>query len=157
MNRLGLLLGSSTRGNLVAALSTTYKPLTAYRIAKSYNMNVAKVYLEARRLAELGLLEARKSNRGTGYVLSDKNLRLLALRLSERVTPYDEWSSNRAKRARFRAGLSIVPQLSGARPTEVRTEKPSRFPGELENLAMLAKLRFNGKYRKKSARDYDRL
>ena len=160
MSRLSLVLGSSTRGNLVEALSLAGRPLTAYRIARSYNMNVAKVYVEAKRLSGLGLLEVVKGERGTEYNLSDENLRNLALKLSERVTPYDSWSSQKAKRTRFRAGLSTIPDVTVGGPSKVRMArmaKPSRLPGELENLASLAGKKFDAKYRRKSGRRYDRL
>jgi len=157
MSRLGLVLGSSTRGNLVEALSTSGRPLTAYRVARSYNMNVAKVYVEAKRLSGLGLLEPVKGKRGTEYRLSDENLRRLALKLSDRVTPYDSWSSERAKRVRFRAGLSTVPDVTVGSPGKVGIAKPSRLPGELVNLASLAKRKFDAKYRRRSDRRYDRL
>ncbi|MGP8056114.1 MAG: hypothetical protein ACLP9K_00690 [Nitrososphaerales archaeon] len=157
MNRLSLVLGSSTRSNLVEALSMSSRPLTAYRVARSYNMNVAKVYVEARRLAGLGLLEAVKGKRGTEYRLEDEDLRRLALKLSDRVTPYDAWSSEKAKQARFRSGLSTVPGMTLGGRAKVRTAEPSRLPGELENLASLAKKKFDAKYRRRSDRRYDRL
>jgi len=141
----------------VEALSMAGRPLTAYRIARSYNMNVAKVYVEAKRLSGLGLLEVVKGERGTEYRLRDENLRNLALKLSDRVTPYDSWSSQKAKRTRFRAGLSTIPDVTVGGPAKVRMAKPSRLPGELENLASLAGKQFDAKYRRRSGRRYDRL
>lgn len=60
MSRLGELLGSRTRGNVVEALALSGEPLAACRVAKSYNMNIAKAYKEMKRLSDLGV------NRGGG-------------------------------------------------------------------------------------------
>ena len=139
------------------ALSMAGRPLTAYRIARSYNMNVAKVYVEAKRLSGLGLLEVVKGERRTEYRLSDENLRNLALKLSDRVTPYDSWTGEKAKRTRFRAGLSTIPDVTLGGPARVNAAKPSRLPGELANLASLAEKKFEAKYRRKSGRMYDRI
>ena len=157
MSRLGMFLGSSTRGNLLEALSMSGRPLTAYRIARSYNMNVAKVYVEAKRLSGLGLLEVVRGRRGIEYRLADEDLRKLALKLSERVTPYDSWSGDKAKRTRFMAGLSKIPDVTVGSPARVGMAKPSRLPGELENLASLAERKFAAKYRRRSGRCYDLL
>ena len=36
MSRLGELLGSKTRGNIIEALALADRPLSAYKVAKSY-------------------------------------------------------------------------------------------------------------------------
>ena len=157
MSRLAAVLGSLTRSNLVEALSMSSRPLTAYRVAREYNMNVARVYVEAKRLAGLGLLRTVKGRRGIEYDLCDEDLRRLALRLSYRVVSYDSWSSEKAKRTRFRAGLSKVPEMALRNSASFPLSKPSRLRGELENLALMAKKSFNAKYRRKSEREYDRV
>ena len=139
------------------ALALANKPLTSYRISKEYNMNVAKVYLEMKRLAELGLVRAARQNRGAEYVLADEDLRRLAVKLSSRVVTYDSWSSREAKRTRFKMGLASVPPVTlGRRSVDVETRQ-TRMPGELENLATLARKKFDAKYRKAAVSEYDRI
>ncbi len=157
MSRLGVLLGSATRGNIVEALALANKPLTAYRVSKAYNMNVAKVYLEMKRLAELGLVKTDRRNRSTEYTLADDDLRRLAVKLSSRVVTYDNWSSREAKRARFRMGMAAVPPVSLAKPSSGVEEKQTRMPGELENLATLARKKFDAKYTGSGVREYVRV
>ena len=157
MNRLGELLGSSTRANIVEALALSDMPLTAYRIAKKYNMNVAKVYSEMKRLESLGLVKPAGEGRGKEYVLMDRDLRSLALRLSSRVQTYEAWRSSGAKRERFRMGLAKIPSYS--MDGEPRAMEPGerRAPGELENLAVLGRRKFDAKYRKGAEREYVRV
>jgi len=157
MNRLGLLLGSSTRGNIVEALALSNKPLSAYRIAKTYNMNVAKVYIEMKRLRSLGLVRPRGRKRGLEYELVDPDLTSLALKLSSRVQTYDSWRSPEAKRARFRMGLAWVPKMSLEGPANLVARGQRRLPGELENLAILGRKKFDSKYRLTSERAYARV
>lgn len=157
MNSLAQLLGSSTRGNLVQALALSSTPLTSYRVAKLYHMNVAKVYIEMKRLAEMGLVEAVRWRRGAEYRLADEDLRRLALKLASGVVTFDAWSSKKAKRARFRMGLWPIPQVSLGRLEGGVTEKPTRMPGELENLAVLGRKRFDSKYRKTGEREFGRV
>jgi len=157
MSRLGELLGSITRGNLVEALALTDRGLTAYRVAKSYNMNVAKVYREAKRLEGIGVVRSAKGARGMEYDLVDNNLRNLALKLSSRVQTYESWNSPESKRARFRMGLAQVPPFSLVGQASVVDGRQRRMAGELENLAILGRSKFNAKYREVGRRSYDRL
>jgi len=157
MGRLGELLGSNTRGNLVEALALSGGGLTAYRVAREYNMNVAKVYLEAKKLESLGLVKSAKRNRGREYELVDDDLRDLALKLSARVQTYDSWRSPESKRTRFRMGLVSVPPFSLAREPRVDEGSQRRLPGELENLAILGRKKFDAKYRRTGELVYDRL
>jgi len=157
MSRLGVVLGSDTRANVIEALALTREPMTSYAIARSYNMNVAKVYIETKRLARLGFLKRSPGGRGTVYELVDQDLRNLALKLSTRVIPYGVWKGEESRRSRLRAGLSAVPNFSIARRATLLATKPTRMEGELENLATLAKERFDSRYHKTSSRGYDRL
>ncbi len=157
MNRLGELLGSVTRGNVVVALALARLPLTSYRVSKIYNMNVAKTYIEMSKLAALGLVKATRGRRGTEYTLVDDDLRRLALKLSSRLVTYESWARQEAKRERFRMGLAQVPPVSLRRPARMIEMKPTRLSGELENLASLARKKFNAKYRRASDREYDRI
>ncbi len=157
MNRLGELFGSITRGNAVVALALSRVPLTSYRVSKVYNMNVAKTYIEMSRLAALGLVKATRGRRGREYKLVDEDLRRLALKLSSRLLDYESWAGQEAKRERFRMGLAKVPAVSLRRPARMIEMKPTRLPGELENLASLARKKFNAKYRRTSNREYDRI
>jgi hypothetical protein len=154
---LGELLGSTTRGNLVEALALSGRGLTAYGVAKAYNMNIAKVYMEMKRLEGLGLVKSAKGNRGREYELVDNNLRDLALRLSSRVQTYESWKSPESRRARFRMGLVSVPRFSLVRHSTVSDTNQRRMPGELENLAILGRKKFDAKYRRMSERSYDRI
>ncbi len=156
--RLAELLGSSTRANIVEALALAREPLSAYRVSKMYNMNTAKVYIEMKKLANLGLVSSGRGNRGSKYSLADGNLRSLALKLSSsRVITYDEWRRPEAKAQRFRSGLIRVPKFSLGRPAKTLDAKPTRMPGELDTLALLAKNKFENKYRRTGDREYVRL
>ena len=157
MNRLGELLGSTTRGNLVEALALSDRSLTAYGVAKAYNMNIAKVYVEMKRLEGLGLVRSAKGNRGREYELVDGNLRDLALKLSSRVQTYESWRSPESRRARFRMGLVSVPRFSLTGQSTVVDTSQRRMPGELENLASLGRKKFDAKYRRMGERSYDRI
>jgi DNA-binding IclR family transcriptional regulator len=64
MSRLGELFGSLTKGNVLEALALSYRPLTAYGLAKAYNMNIAKTYATVNRLLELGLVAPSKGRGG---------------------------------------------------------------------------------------------
>lgn len=157
MNRLGELLGSVTRGNLVEAPALSDRGLTAYGVAKAYGMNIAKVYVEMKRLEGLGLVRWTKKNRGREYELVDRNLRDLALKLGSRVLSYESWRSPESRRARFRDGLAIVPRFSISRQEQAVDTEQRRMPGELENLATLGRKKFDAKYRKAKDRSYDLL
>jgi DNA-binding transcriptional ArsR family regulator len=158
MNRLGELLGSVTRGNIIEALALSDKPLTAYRVAMAYNMNVAKVYIEMKKLNSLGLVKpAERSGRGRQYELVDDDLRNLALKLRSRVQTYESWKSSESKRARFRMGLASVPQVSLEGPPRAAEPGQRRMPGELDNLAILGRKKFDSKYRRSTGKDYDRV
>ena len=157
MNRLGELLGSTTRGNLVEALALSDRSLTAYGVAKAYNMNIAKVYVEMKRLEGLRLVRSARGNRGREYELVDDSLRELALKLSSRVQTYESWRSPESRRARFRMGLALVPRLSLTGQSTVVDTSQRRMPGELENLAILGRKKFDAKYRRMGERSYDRI
>ena len=157
MKRLAQLLGSSTRANIVELLESAKKPLSAYRVSKMYNMNIGKVYIEMKKLANLGLVSAIKGRRGLEYALIDENLRGLALKLSSKVITYDDWSNPEAKAQRFRRGLIKVPKFSLGRPTKSLNTKPTRMPGELDALALLARSKFDKKYRRIGDRAYARV
>jgi hypothetical protein len=157
MNRLGKLLGSTTRGNIAEALALSDRPLTAYRVAMKYNMNVAKVYLEMKRLEGLGLVKATVRTKGREYELVDSDLRRLALKLSSRVQTYETWKSKESKRTRFRMGLLSVPSFSLEGSPRGVEPGQRRLPGELESLATLGRRKFDSKYRRITGRDYDRV
>ena len=157
MNRLGDLLGSATRGNIVEALALSESPLTAYRVAKRYNMNVAKVYAEMKKLEGLGLARPTMTGRGKEYALADEDLRRLALRLSSRVQTYEAWSSKESKRARFRSGMAEIPRYSLEPSTVEVGPGERRMAGELENLAALGRKKFDAKYQMRGDREYARL
>ena len=157
VDALETLLGSSTRKSLVEALALSERPLTPYRVAKEYNINVAKTYLEAKRLAAAGFLRRVRGSRGTEYELADDDLRQLTVRLSSRVMSLRRWRDEGERSSRFRAGLRRVPDFSIGTPTEGSLAKPTRLQGELEGLAALGRRKFARKYRQVGAREYARL
>ncbi len=157
MNRLAQLLGSSTRANIVGVLALAKNPLSAYQVSKMCNMNISKVYVEMKKLANLGLLSTVTGNKGLAYTLTDESLRRLASKLSPRMIAYDDWRSPEAKAQRFRSGLIKVPKFSLGRQTKSLSAKPSRMPGELNALALLARSKFDKKYRKIGDREYARV
>ncbi len=158
MNNLAKLLGSSTRANVVQALAMTEKPLSAYRVSKMYSSNISKVYIEMKKLAGLGLISVVKGRRGLEYALIDTNLRALALKLSPRSITYDEWCTPEGKARRFRNGLIKVPKFSlGERSRSVSVSRPTRMKGELSTLAILARSKFDKKYRRIGDREYARI
>lgn len=155
MGQLGELLGSTTRGNVVEALAMSQRPLTCYRISRLYNMNIAKVYVAMKKLARLGLVTPSRGRGGIEYRLRDEDLRRLALKLSTRVVTYEAWNGQDARKERFRTGLSLVPALPLGSAKKLMTTKPSRMPGELDNLALLARAKFDGKYHRAPDGAYD--
>ncbi len=157
VNALETLLGSSTRKSLVEALALSERPLTPYRVAKEYNINVAKTYLEAKRLAGAGLLRRVRGSRGTEYELADDDLKRLAVKLSSRVVTYRRWNDEVERASRFRAGLRRVPDFFIGTPARGALAKPTRLPGELEGLAALGRRKFARKYRQVGVREYARL
>lgn len=157
MSPLGELLGSATRGNIIEALALSDRPLTAYRVAMAYNMNIAKVYIEFRKLNRIGAVGLAREERGKEYVIVDEDLRRLALKLSSRVQTYRSWGSDESKRARFRMGIVQVPRFSLDGPPRTERKGRRRMPGELDNLAILGRKKFDSKYRRAGVREYDRL
>jgi DNA-binding transcriptional ArsR family regulator len=164
MTPLAELLGSSTRAKIVQALAQTRrKKLSAYRISKMYNLNVSKVYIEIKKLTKLDLLSASRGLKGFEYSLADDNLRELALRLSlpSRTISYDDWNDPKARAQRLRNGLMRIPKFS--LETRIDQKKPplftnpTRMPGELDNLAVLARNKFDRKYEMIGAREYARI
>lgn len=157
MNRIATLLGGATRGNIVEALALSAKPLTAYRVAKTYNMNVARVYIEMKTLVALGMVGPKKGRGGLEYGIIDGDLRSLALKLSSRVQTYEAWRSKESKLARFKLSLAVVPPVTLAPTPGTTRGARRRMPGELENLAALGRKKFDTKYRRAAGRRYARV
>jgi len=140
----------------VEALALSDRPMTAYRVALSYNLNVAKVYAEMKKLNSLGLVKTSRG-RGLEYALADDDLRRLALKLASRVQTYSSWKSDGSRRARFRMGLAAIPPFTLEKVPRGVEPWPRRTPGELENLAKLGRRKFDGKYRRTGERTYARI
>jgi hypothetical protein len=158
MNRLAQLLGSSTRANVVLTLALARRPLSAYRVSKICNMNIAKVYIDMKKLANLSLVSKNRGRRGLEYTLVDDNLRSLALKLSPRMLSYDDWRSAEARAERFRSGFAKVPDFSlGGQTEPPLVAKLTRMLGELESLAQLARSKFDKRYRRIGDHEYARL
>ena len=131
--------------------------MTAYGVAKAYNMNIAKVYLEMKRLERLGLIRSATGRRGKEYELADESLKDLAMKLCSRVQTYESWKSAESRRARFRMGLAAIPPVSAQQPGMTPSPQMRKPLGELENLAALGRKRFDVKYHRTGERNYDRL
>ncbi len=154
MDALARLLGSSTRANLIRALAISSSPLTSYRVARLYNMNVPKVYGEMRNLTTLGVVEPTSQGRGVKYRLVDDDLKRLVLRLSPGVVTLEAWRSEEAKKFRFRAGLGKGQDVPRRPSTRRAASKATRLPGELLTLARMGRERFDSRYRRLGARTY---
>lgn len=157
MSKLGLLLGSETRANVLRSLALGNAPLTPYRVAKETGTNVPKVYLEMKRLAALGVIGVARRARGTEYELVDADLRRLVVRLSPRVVALEAWSSEEERASRFRAGFQTVPPFSAQKPDRMTLSKKTRLPGELDSIASLGRKRFDVKYRPVGDREFARV
>lgn len=157
MTRLAELLGSITRASVVEALAFGKKPLSAYRIARMYNLNIPKVYLEIKRLSKMGLVTALQGRKGIEYTLNDESIRTLATKLGSRTILYSEWRAQ--KNQLLRDGLLKVPRFSISSPREPVTnfEKTTRLRGELDTLALLARKKFDKKYCQIGDRVYARV
>lgn len=142
------LFGSSTRANLIRAMALSDAPLTAYRIARAYNMNVAKVYREMKNMVDLGLVEVSGKERGVEYRLVQEDLKNLAMKLSPGFISLEAWKGEGARRFRFRAGLGGLPGPRPMRAAGREFPSPDRLPGELETLARLGRKAFDSKYGK---------
>jgi DNA-binding transcriptional ArsR family regulator len=70
-DNLVAVIGSATRAYTLAVLAGSRLPLTAYRIAKLADLSPPNVYVELRRLAGSGIVEARDG----GWVLLDDRVR----------------------------------------------------------------------------------
>ena len=79
------------------ALALSDEPLTPYRVAKEYNMNIAKTYLEAKALARIGVIRAARRKRGLEYELADEDVERVVLKLSSRVVPYARWAEGEGR------------------------------------------------------------
>ena len=157
MSSLATLLGSATRANIIQALAQSGEALGPYRVAKMFNMNVAKTYTEMKKLAALGVVEGVRGRRGTEYRLVDEDLGRLALRLSQRVVPLERWKSATSKASRFRMGMQAVPGFGLEGSEGAPWVKGSRQEGELDGLAEMGRKRFDAKYRQVKERAYARL
>ena len=132
------------------ALALSDEPLTPYRVAKEYNMNIAKTYLEAKALARIGVIRAARRKRGLEYELADEDVERVVLKLSSKVVPYARWAEGGG--ARFRTGMESVPDLAlerGSGPL-----RPPRPTDELDALATLGRKRFDAKYRRTADRTF---
>jgi DNA-binding transcriptional ArsR family regulator len=93
------LLGSANRVRTLAPLANAYRPMTAYRVAQLAGIPRTKVYEELRRLRDAGVLQERRTRRGTStWSLLDADMGLY-LRKKIRIA----WSADLAKAASSRA------------------------------------------------------
>jgi len=98
------VFGSETRVRTLAALASTNRPLTAYRVGKMGEVSMPKVYREVARLAKAGLV----TRRGSGWILLDSDIRNL-LRRRVRFSWSEDWFADEADRARRAARIAAEP------------------------------------------------
>jgi DNA-binding transcriptional ArsR family regulator len=97
--QVAALLGSVNRVRTLAPLANAYRPMTAYRVAQLAGVPRTKVYEELRRLLEAGVVEERRSRRGSStWTLLDADMALY-LRKKIRIA----WSGDLAASAPRRA------------------------------------------------------
>lgn len=155
-DRLSQLLGSPARAKIIRILASTITPVSAYRVAKIYDMNVNNVYSEIKKLANLGLVSTVTGKRGAQYALIDKNLRALALKLSPNLIGYDEWSMLEVRARRIKSEEIKVPNFLGKKrkPSDIL---PREILDGLNIIALTARKSFDKKYRQVGEHDYVRV
>jgi hypothetical protein len=108
-SRLLAAFGSETRVRTLAVLANAFRPLTAYRIAKTGDILLSKVYGELERLAGAGVV----ARRGKGWVLLDWELGFLVAK-RVRVSWSEDLESARSMHAReadsIHARLGSIPR-----------------------------------------------
>lgn len=70
------LFGGKTRSAILETLATAKKPITAYSMAKTNNLDVKTTYDILARLAGIGIVEPIvKANKQTAFKLADNDIR----------------------------------------------------------------------------------
>lgn len=90
---LSALFGSDTRLRLLAVLANAQHPLTGYRVAKTAEVPISKVYPELSRLEKARLAAHTK----LGWTIDDTDVAAL-LRKRMRVVDSEDWFRNKSNR-----------------------------------------------------------
>jgi len=144
------LFGGKTRSSILKTLATSEKPLAAYRIAKTNNLDVKTTYDILDRLASIGIVEPiTKANKQTAFKLANNDIRkaINVLIESTNVINFDTWMRPNVM------GKRLVQMARVRTPSEQVDEPLSadaiskilslRAQGELEALIKIARSSFN--------------
>ncbi len=115
------ILGSVTRAYSLSVLAGTRVPQTAYRIAKLAGLSAPNVYLELKRLAEVGVVRRTPS----GWLLEDARIRALC----EGTGPLFRRRFSLDQRSRLAAGDNrpLSPPLAGVSSDRRPNREPRRL------------------------------
>ena len=110
---LACVFGSSTRLGVLATLANSSQPLTAYRVARTLDVNPAKVYNELSRLLEARVVRESPTESGSrGFSLVDSDVAEL-LRRRVRLSSEASWMAEVDSRSRSNPEVrEIVRSLS---------------------------------------------
>ncbi len=144
------LFGGKTRSSILEALAATKKPLAAYRIAITNNLDVKTTYDILDRLASIGIVEPiTKANKQTAFKLANNDIRkaIRVLIESTVVINFDTWMRPNVQGKRL-IEVVKVRMLSEPRgeplPADAINKILSvRVQGELEALIKVARSSFD--------------
>ncbi len=143
------LFGGKTRSSILETLATAKKPVTAYSIATTNNLDVKTTYDILNRLSSIGVVEpVTKANKQTAFKIANNDIRksIKVLTESTKVINFDTWMRPNMQ------GRRLL-QLARVRtPVELRDKPLSasavkkilslRAQGELEALIKVARSSF---------------
>lgn len=92
--RLAALFGSEARLRTLGVLANAFRPLTGYRVGRTADVALPKVYRELRRLQRVGLV----AHAADGWTLTDPDVESF-LRKRYRVSWSVDWFQEVARRA----------------------------------------------------------
>jgi hypothetical protein len=144
------MFGGRTRSSILETLATAKKPLAAYSIAKSNNLDVKTTYDTLDRLASIGIVEpVTKANKQTAFKLADDDIRKAIKTLTESTNTinFDTWMRPNVlgKRLMKLASVRMPPELAD-KPLSadaVNRILSLRVQGELEALIKASRSSFN--------------
>lgn len=144
------MFGGKTRSSILETLATAKKPLAAYRIAATNNLDVKTTYDMLDRLASIGIVEPiTKANKQTAFKLASNDIRkaIRILTESTNVINFDAWMRPNVQ------GKRLMELARVRTPSEPRGEPLSadainkilslRVQGELEALIKVARSSFD--------------
>ncbi|MDE1821459.1 MAG: hypothetical protein KGJ23_10060 [Euryarchaeota archaeon] len=121
---LACVFGSSTRLGVLATLANSNLPLTAYRVARTLDVNPPKVYTELARLMEAKVVRVSSTENGSrGFSLADPDVAEL-LRKRVRISSEASWMAEIDSRSRSNPEATEI----------VRALSLEDFPANPENV-----------------------